>query len=171
MCRFQQLYCDVYGYVARCRECGHYQAGFNRTVLLLTEKEFQKFAAVTEAYKSDEEAAPAVKEIILPTPCKGVYTVLSSEGLRQLSHMLQTADAECKALSLLQLFESQRPGKGHPKFLCRCFRLAVCLYGAAIHFLSGQPVSRRRGTVSVIKEDTAQRLCSNRKLKMFRIPF
>lgn len=105
MCRFQQLYCDVHGHIIRCRECRHYQLLFNRTVLSLTEKEFQKFIAVTEAYKNEEEPAPALKEIVLPTPCKGVYMVLSSEGLLQLSHMLQNADAECKTLSLLQLFE------------------------------------------------------------------
>ena len=104
MCRFRQLHCDVHGYVIRCQECRHYQLMFNRTVLSLTEKEFQTFITVTEAYKSDEEDSPTLREVVLPTPCKGVYMMLAGDQVLQLFYMLQTADAECKTLSLLQLF-------------------------------------------------------------------
>lgn len=105
MCQFQQLYCDAYGYVIRCTECQHYQLSFNSTVLSLTESEFQRFLVVAEAYKDDKNVAQELKQIILPTPCKGVYMVLSGDQLVHLSNMLETADAECKALSLLQLFQ------------------------------------------------------------------
>lgn len=106
MCRFQRLYCDSQGYVIRCHECRHYQLLFNRTVLSLNEEEYQTFLETIAARKLNLEGAAAQKETVLPTPRKGVYLLLPDEQLERLYRMVEEADTERKALSMLQLFEA-----------------------------------------------------------------
>jgi uncharacterized protein DUF6686 len=106
MCEFQSLYFGEDGYVVRCRECNHYQLAFCRTMLTLTEGEFQEFRSIVEFRYTEIENSfiEPGKSIILETPLKEVHMLLSPIETRRFLEILEHADTELKAQGLINLF-------------------------------------------------------------------
>jgi hypothetical protein len=106
MCEFQSLYFGDDGYVVRCKQCGHHQMAFASSMLNLTGEDFKKaFSQVR--HKNEEEDVyntPSVKSIVLHTPSKGIYLLLTKAEAKRLYEILEEADNEEQALALLSLF-------------------------------------------------------------------
>lgn len=109
MCKFQSLYFEDDGYVVRCNHCGHYQVGFSSTMLTLADKEFQQFYAQLK-HKCVETVSAATahcKVVILKTPSPGVCMMLTRGEAIRFAEILEQADTEMKALSLMRLFNPE----------------------------------------------------------------
>lgn len=109
MCEFQSLYFDDDGYVLRCKQCGQYQVGFGTTMLIFTYFEFQEFYKLLK-YKFDnmgQPGSPHSKTVILRTPSHGVCIMLTQKEASRFFEILEEADNEAKALTLIRLFNSQ----------------------------------------------------------------
>ena len=108
MCGFQYLYNGEDGYIIKKKNCGHYQIAFASFMLTLSQNEFQSFCDLAK-YKCNEpnhSLAEHSKSIVLQTPAQGVFILLTqNEGVR-LCEILEEADNEDKALTLLSLFSS-----------------------------------------------------------------
>lgn len=106
MCTFQTLYFSDNGYVVRCNECGHYQLGFASTMLTLLPDELAVlYKLVTRQIETGSGAENEhIRNTIIPTPYKGASFLLTVLELKQLHRMLEEADTEEKALSLIELF-------------------------------------------------------------------
>jgi hypothetical protein len=107
MCEFQHLYFGDHGYVVRCKECGHYQVAFLSTVLTLDESQFHELlnAAKRKCNECRETVPPHSKNIVLPTPASAVCLMPTRAETLLFAEILETADNEESALSLLSLFE------------------------------------------------------------------
>lgn len=106
MCDFDTLYFGTDGYVARCKECDHYQVAFITTVLTLKQHDFNILRAQVAAkysYAADGTSG-CEKNILITTPSQAVQICLTKAETLQFSNMLEEADNESKTLALLSLF-------------------------------------------------------------------
>ncbi|MEO5890765.1 MAG: DUF6686 family protein [Ferruginibacter sp.] len=106
MCEFQSLYFDEDGYVVRCKQCGHYQVAFISTMLTLTETDFHEFCKLVKNkwYNSDESSPDCSKAVILKTPAQGVFIMLTRSEAGRFCEILEQADSEARALTMINLF-------------------------------------------------------------------
>ncbi|MES2851215.1 MAG: DUF6686 family protein [Bacteroidota bacterium] len=106
MCEFQSLYFGDDGYVVRCNKCGHYQVAFASSMLNLTVEDFKKIRSVVKQKNDqpDHYNNPTAKAIVVPTPSKGIYMLLTKNETTRLYEILEEADNEEKALELMGLF-------------------------------------------------------------------
>lgn len=107
-CKFQSLYFSDDAYVVHCKQCGRYQIAFISTILTLNECDFQALYNLVKdkCENADDSLSPHCKSFIIQTPANGIYILLTkSEGLRLLE-ILEEADNEYKAQSLICLFNS-----------------------------------------------------------------
>jgi len=109
MCDFQKLSFNEHGYIVRCNECSHYQLGFGTAMLTLSQADFRAFAELIEekifsVTENDITIHEEIKSVVIPTPYTGMCLVLTKTELQHLYTMLDNAENEIKALSLLELF-------------------------------------------------------------------
>src|SRR5687767_5693777 len=104
MCQFQHLYNNDAGYIIRCKDCRYYQVLFNGIVLSLNEREYQKFLDIIASCENDIALDEEQHNLFIPTPRQGVHLFLSANEINELKQMMESADSENKALSLLELF-------------------------------------------------------------------
>lgn len=106
MCQFQSLCFSDDGYIVRCQKCNHYQVAFASCILTLKQEAFDLFCEIVTNKKND--AAFCVdentKSITIPTPSNNVHIILSFNELVKLHTMVEAADNEIKALSIIKLF-------------------------------------------------------------------
>ena len=106
MCDFQNLYLENNSFVVRCKNCQSYQIGFATSIFNCTQEDFHAFCNMSarrlamECNNLDDYA----KTIILPTPYFGVSLFLTKKELQHLCGMLEQADTEEKAQSLIRMF-------------------------------------------------------------------
>lgn len=110
MCNFQKLAFSGDGYVVRCTECGYLQLVFGTTMLTLTNKDFSAlyniaaFHMNTVSVNDKGLLSDDTKGIFLSTPSSGCCIVLTVKELHRFHEILDKADNEMKALSMMQLF-------------------------------------------------------------------
>ena len=109
MCHFDSLYYGDDGYVVRCKQCGHYQVAFISTMLTLTENNFQALCKIVQhkCIEADYCFAENSKSVIIQTASEGMYLLLTSGEVKRFNYILEEADNEEKALSLISLFNQQ----------------------------------------------------------------
>lgn len=106
MCEFQSFYFGDDGYVVRCKECNHYQLAYTSTMLTLTECDFQALYKLVK-YKcaeADYSLSAHSKTVIIQTPAQGVCIFLTRLETVRFSEILEEADNESKAQTLMSLF-------------------------------------------------------------------
>lgn len=106
-CDFQSLYCGDEGYIVRCKQCGHYQVAFVTTMLTLQDVDFDIFKKQIhyKAIQAYSQVNRDAKIVMVSTPSKDVYLILTPGELHRLHEILEYADNEMKAQELLQLFK------------------------------------------------------------------
>jgi len=108
-CNFQSLYYGDDGYVLKCNKCGCYQIAYISTMLTLTQQNFQALCSLVQ-YKCGEAdycMAGNTKTVVLQTSADGICMLLTRLELLGLHEILQEADNEETALSLISLFNRQ----------------------------------------------------------------
>lgn len=111
MCNFNKLALTNHGYVVCCSDCGYYQLAFGTTLLTLSEEDFnaliqtvsaqvKKMGDCDTACFSDDS-----KNIIVSAPSNQCCFILTCNELKLFYEMLDNADNEIKAISLLKLFK------------------------------------------------------------------
>ena len=108
MCEFQSLYFDDDGYVLRCKDCNHYQVAFISTILTLNEDNFQALCQLVKhnCNEPDYSFPEQNKSVVLQTPSNGICMLLTKLELKRFNKILEEADNESKALSLISLFNT-----------------------------------------------------------------
>jgi hypothetical protein len=108
MCRYQALYHnDRIGYAIRCEECARIQVVYGNLVITFERNDFETFHAWIKKIRANqrEPALPAVRSIMISSPCQGIQLLLSYNELNDLCVMLDETDTELQSLELLKLFE------------------------------------------------------------------
>ncbi|MDO9375190.1 MAG: DUF6686 family protein [Bacteroidota bacterium] len=107
MCEFESLYFSDDGYVVRCKETGHYQVAFMSTILTLTEVDFQQFCKLIRTRSGDWEGyvGADTRCVVIPTPAQGINLLFTKKEALQFNNILEEADTENRALSLMRLFK------------------------------------------------------------------
>jgi hypothetical protein len=105
-CEFQSLYFDNDGYIVRCKHCGHYQVAFLCICITLNESDFQAFCRIVKSKfeESRSSFAEHSKCIVIQTPAEGISFLLTKAEAKTFIQILEEADNESKALSLISLF-------------------------------------------------------------------
>ncbi|MFT4153542.1 DUF6686 family protein [Parafilimonas sp.] len=110
MCDFQKLAFSEHGYIVRCVDCGYLQLAFGTTMLTLNHDDFHALYDMVKFRLSDTSVneknflSDDTKGIFIPTPSANCCIVLTVKELQHFYRILDKADNEMKALSLLQLF-------------------------------------------------------------------
>lgn len=105
-CEFQSLYCGDDGYVVCCKNCGYYQLAFQSILLNLSQAEFNALHDILQ-YKCENYFYPDannIKNILVQTPGPQVLILLTLKEAKCFLNMLEEADSEAKALSLISMF-------------------------------------------------------------------
>jgi hypothetical protein len=107
MCEFESLYFNDDGYVVRCKKCGYYQLAFGTIMLTLTKKDFETMRNVVQqkCNEGDFSLCEHSKCVCIPTPSTGMYMLLTKNEAKRFNEILEEADNEEKAKSLLNLFK------------------------------------------------------------------
>ncbi|HVY73384.1 MAG TPA: hypothetical protein VG890_01060 [Puia sp.] len=107
-CEFQTLACGPEGYVVWCRRCGQVQLAFLTTVLSLSPDELDSFSRQMKRvlYGRDDSAFRNEEFFYISTPLAGVCLCLRHFEAGRLCLLLEEAELEFKAQSLLALFRS-----------------------------------------------------------------
>lgn len=111
MCNFNKLAFTNHGYVVSCSDCGYYQLAFGTTLLTLSQEDFDCLTrSVYEQLKEVEADGETcfsddTKNVIIATSANQCCFILTKRELQLFYKMLDNADNEIKALSLLKLFE------------------------------------------------------------------
>lgn len=106
-CEFQSLFFGDEGYIVRCKRCNHIQVAFICILTTLGVDEFQKLRQLV--LKMVEEEAPYAgngKCMIIPTPNRGTCFLLTKDELYRFAEILEVADNEARAQSLISLFNA-----------------------------------------------------------------
>ncbi len=111
-CTFQTLFFSDEGFVARCSSCGHFHVAFMSFMFIIPETAFfelhrQTMFRVNEADYSFSENS---KSVMIPTHTKSAFIMLTRNELLLFFNMLEEADNEYRALSMIRLFNK---GTGH----------------------------------------------------------
>lgn len=106
-CNFQTLYTGEDGYVVRCKDCGHYQIAYLCMMVTLDEKGFRSFRkTIRQHYRNSLQLVnDHCKCVIVPTPAAGTHFLFSRKEIKRLTELLDEADTEEQALSMLSLFQ------------------------------------------------------------------
>lgn len=105
MCQHKTLYHkDNIGYVVQCVTCNKIQVAFNVMAITFDEVGFEQFRKNIEKTFCERQPGinPQVKCILIPSPCEGMNLLLSVSELELLHTILEEADNEMKALSMIQ---------------------------------------------------------------------
>lgn len=106
-CSYDALYFGDDGYIVRCKSCSHFQLAYASIMLTLNADDFEVLRQIVT--RRSEEAVPqpfetATKSVVIQTPATGVFILLTPAEARRFAIILEEADTEAKALSLLGLF-------------------------------------------------------------------
>lgn len=106
-CHFQTLYIGEDGYVVRCKECGHYQLAYLCIMVTLEENEFRSFRRMIHQHYDDSLhlTNDHCKCIVVQTPATGTHFLFSRKEIKRFAQLLDEADTEEQALSMLALFQ------------------------------------------------------------------
>lgn len=106
MCDFNNLSSNENGFVLLCRQCGHYQIGFNGVLLSLEAEDFEKFYGLINymAERAFPREKRQTRQIVVPTPYLGVNLLLCKYEIEQLQRLLAAAITQQEAQSILSLF-------------------------------------------------------------------
>ena len=107
MCNYQTwFHDDTIGYVVECNQCNKIQTGFGNLMITFTNEDFENFR--NYLLVATENRQPAIdrkiKSIVIRTPSEGICFLLSEDELLGLQQMIEYADTEMKAASLMKLF-------------------------------------------------------------------
>lgn len=108
MCSYQTLFHnDRSRYIIRCEECAKIQVAYGNLVMTSERNDFDTFHAwIKKIYEGRQTSlSPAVRSIMVPSPCQGMCLLLSYNELKELNSMLDEADTELQSLELIKLFE------------------------------------------------------------------
>lgn len=105
-CHFETLFFSDDGYVVRCKQCGYYQIAFLCMSISLNEADFKTFCKIakTQLEQCQSSFSEQSKCIMINTPAEHVSLLLTRNEAKLLHSMLDEADNESKALSLINLF-------------------------------------------------------------------
>jgi ribosomal protein S27E len=108
MCEFEQLYFDNDGYVVRCKDCGHYQVAYASMALTFSVNDFKVFCSKVKrkSLEMDCSLAEHSKSIVITTPCKNITMLLTRKEAMRFAAILDEAENEAMALSLINMFNS-----------------------------------------------------------------
>jgi hypothetical protein len=110
MCRYQTLYHnDKTGFAIRCEECMKIQVAYSNLVITFEREDFDRFHSWVKKINANQCApvSPAVRSIMIPSPCQGIQLLLSYNELNELCVMLDEADTELQSLELIKLFDEE----------------------------------------------------------------
>ena len=110
MCDFQKLAFSEHGYVVRCTECSYFQIGFGTTMLTINNEDFNALyntimLQLNNLSVKEDLFTEETKGICIATPSACCSFILTKKELKCFYDILDKADNEIKALSLLQLFD------------------------------------------------------------------
>ena len=106
-CHFQTLYCGEDGYIVRCKECGHYQLAYLCVMITLEEKEFRSFRRMIQQHYEDSLhlSNEYCKCVVVQTAAAGTNFLFSGREIKRFNELLDEADTEQQAQSMLALFQ------------------------------------------------------------------
>lgn len=107
MCNYKTWFHNAdCGYVVECEQCNKLQVAFGNIAITLSMQEYENFRQyLLHVITGREYTGNAkVKSIMLHTPAQGISFLLSEDELIGLQQMIEYADNEMKAESLLKLF-------------------------------------------------------------------
>lgn len=106
MCQFQSLYFEDDGYVVRCKQCNNYQLAFGNMMITLSQHDFDIMCKAVQHKCAEENFTFSgyAKCIVVPTPSNGMHLLLTKKELTRFNEILEEADNEAKAQSLISLF-------------------------------------------------------------------
>lgn len=109
MCTYQTLYhSNKSGYIIRCEDCEKIQVAYSNLVMTFERNDFDSFRSLIAKIKNGRHpmsGSPAVRSIMIPSPCQGIQLLLSYNELTEFSTMLEEADNELQSLELIKLFD------------------------------------------------------------------
>jgi len=90
----------------RCGQCNSYQVHIGTIAITMPEEQFKGFKNYinTTCIRAGDEADG--QRFAIPTPDPAINMVLTKKEIKHLLYMLEQADTEVKALSLLRLFRA-----------------------------------------------------------------
>jgi hypothetical protein len=105
-CHFQTLYTGEDGYVVRCKECGHYQLAYLCVMVTLEEKQFCSFRKRIQQQYEDSLylSNDNCKCVVVHTAATGTNFLFTRREIKRFAELLDEADTEERAQSILQLF-------------------------------------------------------------------
>ncbi|RYD82300.1 MAG: hypothetical protein EOP53_04105 [Sphingobacteriales bacterium] len=109
-CIFQTLYFSEEGFVARCGSCGHFHVAFMSAMFIMPESAYHELYRITQ-YKMQEPDfafAENSKSVMIPTHTKSAFIMLTRKELIEFAAMLDEADNEYKALTMINLFNKDK---------------------------------------------------------------
>jgi hypothetical protein len=108
-CNFESLYYGEDGYVVRCKHCGHYQVAFISTMLTFSSANFRAFNKLVKHKCAEPDYAftEHSKSVIIKTPSAGVFMMLTRNEAKRFCEILEEADNEAKALTLIGMFNAE----------------------------------------------------------------
>lgn len=107
-CTFQTLFFSEEGFVARCSTCGHFHVAFMSFMFIIREDAFTELYRETmlRVKEGDYSFSEKSKSVMIPTHTKSAFIMLTRNELMLFSNMLEEADNEYKALSMMALFKN-----------------------------------------------------------------
>lgn len=105
MCNYKVLHHNEHGYVVRCGSCGFVQVAFGTACIALTVAQFHRYKRSVESYYEmyRNEVCHNAKCVHMPTPAKSLTLVYTVKELKQLSELLEQADACLEVEKLMAL--------------------------------------------------------------------
>lgn len=107
MCNYQTWFHNAEsGYVVECVQCNKLQVAFGNLAITLSAAEFENFRQYLQQAVAgrDYTGNNKIKTVMINTPAPGICFLLSEDELQGLQQMIEYADNEMKADSLLKLF-------------------------------------------------------------------
>lgn len=106
MCQWNTLYAGPTGYALQCKDCRYVQLAFGTTVLTLSARDFSEFAVlVRQRAERPLVSGDDRKCVLMPTPFPWCQVLLTGQELADLHRLLEQADNEMTAASMLLLFQ------------------------------------------------------------------
>ena len=92
--------------MVRCKECGHYQLAYLCVMVTLDEKQFYWFRKMIQQHYEDSLCVSNehCKCVVVQTPATGTNFLFSGREIKRFAELLDEADTEERAQSMLQLF-------------------------------------------------------------------
>lgn len=107
-CNFQTLFFSDDGFVARCNSCGHFHVAFMSCMFIMPSEAFAELHRETmfRVKEGDFSFSENSKSVMIPTHTKSAFIMLTANELKNFWQMLEEADSEYKALSMISLFNN-----------------------------------------------------------------